>query len=209
MMARLVNWVAAVLFLGLLAAPLASFSVAKRLPALGGTGVAHLLNANPGERDRVANILIGESPYGSRLIRLKNGCDYHAVRFVSTPEVISGEWPWLFYKRDFNNGKCLPETQYRSVLATIEAMRLVAAGAGIDLRVSVSPDKSVLYPDKLGFRATVAAECKLKSAAAWRAWARSNRSSVIDHLEALAKPAAEGIQVYDATDTHWNPLGYA
>ena len=208
-MARIVNWAAAVLFLALLAAPLASFGVTEQLPSLGGAGTIRLLNAKPDARDRVANILIAESPYASRLIRLKNGFDYHAVGFVNTPQVISGEWPWLYYKQQFDGGRCLPEATYREALASIEAMRLVAAGAGIDLRVSVSPDKAVVYPDKLGLRGTAAAGCKLESAKAWRTLAKASGSSVIDHLEALAKPLAASIQVYDATDTHWNPLGYA
>ena len=208
-MIRTANWIVGLFLVGFLFAPAASWLWADRRPNFAPTGVAALFNATPGGRDNAANVLIGESPLGASIAGLKNRFDYYAVRVVSTPEVVSGDWPWLFYRQQFDKGRCLPEASIRSGLAGLEALRLVAAGAGIEMIVTVSPDKAVIYPDKLGVQGTAAAGCKLRSAAAWRAWAKANGSSIIDHAPALTGPTAAGIQTYDATDTHWNPIGYA
>jgi len=207
-MARIVNWIAAVLFVALLAAPLAALIAAPPTALRANVQPSLIVDTDPAERDRIANILIANSPFGATLVRWKNRFDYHAVRFINTPDVISGEWPWLFYKQQFDNGRCLPEAFYAQGLDGIETMRLIAAGAGIDLAVSLSPDKSVVYPEKLGFRARVLAGCKLESAEAWRASAKAHGSSLIDHREPMLAPAAGGLQLYFATDTHWNQLGF-
>ena len=67
----------------------------------------------------------------------------------STP--VSGVDGWLFYKPQFNSGKCLSGEYLGRVLDGVTAMRTVAKAVGIDLRFSVSPDKSVVHPEKLGF----------------------------------------------------------
>ena len=207
-MARVIDRVAVALFLAFLLAPVGSYVLSPSSLTVADARGSQLFNANPDVRDRIASNLVAESPYGAEIIRLKNAFDYYVVGFIETPTIVSGELPWLFYKPQFADGKCLPERLYETALNTIEAMRAVAAGAGIDMLVSVSPDKSVVYPDKLGPRGMVVAGCKLKSAAAWRAWAKQHGSSVMDHKDALLGALDAGIQVYDATDTHWNQVGF-
>lgn len=208
-MNRVVDRLAVAIFFVFLVAPVASYLAVPGSSVLSGAKLGRLFGSDPSARDRMANNLIAESPYSKRFIRLKNGFDYYVVRSVNTGEVVSGEWPWLFYKPQFGGGRCLEESDYGAALNAIEAMRVVAAGAGINMVVSVSPDKSVIYPGKMGSQAGALAGCKLKSAAAWRSWAKRNGSSVIDHREALLLALDRGAQIYFVTDTHWNQLGYA
>jgi hypothetical protein len=119
----------------------------------------------------------------------------------------AGEEGWLFYKPELT-GACRSGAATKRVIDVADAMRVYAAGAGIELTVSVSPDKSVVYADRLGARAELIAGCKGRLAAAWRTYAQRVGSHVIDHLSDLRQVEGQ-IDLYYPTDTHWNDYGIA
>lgn len=209
---KLANLATAAVFAVFLAAPLGSLAIkgldpaAEKVVAVTELTSAQLLTPDDKYRNDVARRLVTNSPVGMDAIRTKNTLDFKVFGFVNTAQVISGERGWLFYKLGFKDGKCLSDRDIGVGLARIEAMRSIAGAVGIDFRVSVSPDKEVVYPERLGPAAEAAAGCKIRSSRRWRELAEASGSSVIDHLKVLGHSYTDDL-LYLRTDTHWNELG--
>ncbi|MFH1795075.1 MAG: hypothetical protein ABIK36_15945 [Pseudomonadota bacterium] len=209
---KLANLATAAVFAAFLAAPigsLASFGpdqFAEKLVTAKQLFAPQLLAADDDYRNDVARRLVSNSPIGMDAISAKNTLDFKVFGFTNTPEVISGEAGWLFYKPGFENGKCLSDREIGFVLGRVEALRVIARAIGIDYRVSVSPDKEVVYPEKLGPAAEAAAGCKILSSRKWRKVAEASGSSVIDHFKVMGHDVTDDL-LYFKTDTHWNELG--
>jgi hypothetical protein len=200
------------LFAVFLIAPIASLTVlgydraAERVVDADGLRWKRLVAPDEAYRNDVSRRILTGSPAGMAAIRMRSTLDYKVIGFVNTNMVVSGIDDWLFYKPSFGKGECVPDARIERVLNQVEAMRAVAAGAGIDFRVSISPDKEVVYPDRLGDRARLLAECKIENSKRWRNMASQFNSSVIDHLQALDRKLGDDL-IYYRTDTHWNELG--
>lgn len=209
---KLVNLATAAVFAVFLAAPIGSLALfgpdemAEKVVTAKELNSARLYMPDDGYRDDVARRLVNNSPVGMDAISAKNSLDFKVFGFVNTDQVISGEDGWLFYKPGFQNGTCLSDRDIGVMLGRIEAMRTIALAAGIDYRVSVSPDKEVVYPERLGIAAEAAAGCKIRSSRKWREAAKISGSSVIDHLEVMDHDVVDDL-LYFKTDTHWNELG--
>jgi len=180
---------------------------AQKAPAWSTVNLSKLLEPDGKYRSTTAKNLVLNSPFSIMAIRAKSILDYRIFGFVNSSNVISGTGSWLFYKPQFD-WQCDQGEMFETMLWHIEAMRVVARGANIDLRFSVSPDKSSVYADKLGGRAQSIAACKLQGSAKWRQIVRKVHSSVIDHWVALQESEYEA-PLYYLTDTHWNELGQA
>jgi len=168
---------------------------------------AKLLTPNDEKyRNDVARRLVSNSPVGMDAIRAKNALDVKVFGFVNTSQVISGADGWLFYKPGFQNGACMSEHDIGVMLGHVEALRMIAKGIGIDFRMSVSPDKEVVYPEKLGPAAAAATGCKILSSRLWRRIAKTSKSSIIDHFDVMGHDVTDDL-LYFRTDTHWNELG--
>jgi hypothetical protein len=124
-------------------------------------------------------------------IWLKNNFDYKVLHQVNTELIVSGREDWLFYKEEFWGGKCLQADEFRALLAQVDVMTDMAKAAGLDLIMSVSPDKSWIYPEKLAPQSHRYWKCKSDNSALWRklagteaplgpAWASTNRAAVAD-----------------------------
>ncbi|MGX9084174.1 alginate O-acetyltransferase AlgX-related protein [Mesorhizobium sp. 98Argb] len=200
-------------FAAFLAAPVGSLVLmgldptAERAITLTELTSAKLLTPNDeGYRNDVARRLVSNSPVGMDAIRAKNALDFKVFGFVNTSQVISGADGWLFYKPGFQNGACMSGHDIGVMLAHVEALRTIAKGIGIDFRMSVSPDKEVVYPEKLGPAAEAAAGCKILSSRMWRRIAKTSKSSIIDHFDVMGHDTTDDL-LYYRTDTHWNELG--
>lgn len=209
----LLDKIAAGIFCLFLATPVMSLAIwgysawAENPPELSSMDFRRFASIDNEYRKSTMKEVVTFTPAGMAAQSAKSNIDYRLFGYFDTQSVISGEDGWLFYKGDFKNACTAPDTALR-VLHHIEAMRTVAAGAGINLLVSVSPDKSVFYQDKLGARASAAAGCKLQFARRWRRDAKAINSSVVDHYDAMS--AYQGGQLlYFKTDTHWNDYGEA
>jgi len=209
---KLANLATAAVFAVFLAAPLGSLAVkgldpaAEKVVTMAELTSGQLLTPDDNYRNDVARRLVTNSPVGMDAIRTKNTLDFKVFGFVNTTQVVSGEDGWLFYKPSFSPDKCLSPKSAPAILGRIEALRAVAAATGIDLRFSVSPDKEVVYPDKLGPGVTALVGCKLETAREWRRMVKRAGSSLIDHLDVLRHDFNDAL-LYLRTDTHWNDLG--
>lgn len=209
---RIANLATIAVFALFLAAPVGSLAVlgldpaAEKVVTLEELASSKLVAPDDHYRDDVARRLVTNSSVGMNAIRAKNSLDFKVFGFVNTSDVISGEDGWLFYKPGFANGDCLPDRSIGVALGRTEAMRAIASAIGIDYRLSVSPDKEVVYPEKLGPAAEAAAGCKIPSSRKWRQIAAASGSSIIDHLKVMDHDVVDEL-LYFKTDTHWNELG--
>lgn len=209
---KLANLATAAVFAVFLAAPIGGLAVfgphemAEKVVTAGELTSSRLLVPDDDYRNDVARRLVSNSPVGMDAISAKNSLDFKVFGFVNTSQVISGERGWLFYKPGFQDGQCMTDRDAGVILGRIEAIRVIALGAGIDFRMSVSPDKEVVYPERLSPAAEAAAGCKILSSRKWRKLAEVSGSSVIDHFKVMDHDFTDDL-LYFKTDTHWNELG--
>ncbi|KXF76556.1 hypothetical protein ATN84_10865 [Paramesorhizobium deserti] len=151
--------------------------------------------------------MLVNSPAGIAAVQVKSFLDYNVFGFVNTHRVISGNDGWLFYKPQFAEDLCNEKLAMKAV-DNVNAMSDIAEGANINLIVAVSPDKSSVYPERLGLRAGIASKCKTRATAFWRKYALQVHSKIIDHLAAMLAVGDDLLKYYKE-DTHWNDYGRA
>ena len=164
-----------------------------------------------GKLDEFGNAVLHRSVAMKEAIRLRSWIGYRLVGFVDAERVVSGEAGWLFYRADFAKGACLDAERAARDLTQLETLIDLSRAAGIDMIVSVSPDKSAIYPEMLHQTMRGYWRCQPRDGALLRAMMRDHAPRLIDHaLPILAAKAEDpGRRLYFATDTHWTPMGAA
>src|SRR5262249_2305458 len=142
--------------------------------------LAHAQHARDPAFDSLGHAMLERSIATRTAIWLKNNFDYKVLHQVDTELIVSGRDGWLFYKREFWDGQCLKAHKLRALLARIDVMTDMAKAAGLDFIVSVSPDKSWVYPEKLAPQYHRYWKCKATSSALWRRLARTEAPRLID-----------------------------
>lgn len=207
---KLPNLILTTIFCVFLVAPLGSlalFGADKAVPnrvTVSDLQTLDLFEASDRYRNDILRRMVTTSPVGRGAIAAKSLLDYKMLAFVDTPQILSGLEGWLFYKPSLM--VCLTRDEASAALRHAQAMIALSAAAGLDLRMSVSPDKEVVYPEKLGVRARTLAQCKMSVSKTWRELAATMQVPIIDHFAVLEHKADEGL-LYFKTDTHWNELG--
>jgi len=158
-------------------------------------------------RNDIARRLVSNSPIGMSAIRAKSKLDWDVFGHINTQLAVSGIDGWLFYKPSFLGGECLSDRDIDLAIQRAAAMHEVAKAIDTDYRVSISPDKEVVYPEKLGAAAALAG-CKSASASRWRKKTQEADVPIIDHLKMFDHTHSDDL-LYFKTDTHWNDLGKA
>jgi hypothetical protein len=144
-------------------------------------------------------------------VKLYNWVGYRVVGFVATTLVISGKDDWLFYRPEFVDGACIDfdrvEVQFRQLRTLMD----IAQASGLDMRVSISPNKSTIYPDSLHPLVRGYWRCRARNAAGLRRLFKKDVPGLIDHAEPLLAERTRhpGIPLYFTGDTHWTPYGGA
>ncbi|MFA5901805.1 MAG: hypothetical protein WC829_22140 [Hyphomicrobium sp.] len=169
-----------------------------------------LLNMQPGALDRLAEAALARSAIRRTSIELKNTVNADVVRFIDTPEIVSGTGDWLFLKAELWP-KCLHEATLRPAIANLDLLAGLARAAGIDVVVSMSPDKATIYPSQLHPFAQRFWRCKAAGSALLRRLLAEEAPQVIDHAAPIlsGRQHHPGHKLYFHTDTHWTPLGGA
>ena len=77
--------------------------------------------------------------------------------------------------------------------------------------LSMSPDKSTIYPEALNATVRGYWRCRVENSAALRRLIKRELPDLIDHAEPILAEKARhpDIPLYYATDTHWTPYGGA
>jgi len=177
-----------------------------RFPAVG-----KVLLGKKGRFDQFGDAVLERSAVRRLAIQLRNWTSYRIVGFVENDHVVSGNGSWLFYRAEFAGGRCLDEGEVGKALRSLAVLVDIAQAAGIDMIVSISPDKSTIYPDALSPTIRGYWKCRIENIAALRRIIRREIPLVIDHADPLLAEKARNpdIPLYYATDTHWTPYGSA
>lgn len=164
-----------------------------------------------GKLDEFGNAVLHRSVAMKEAIRLRSWIGYRLVGFVDAERVVSGEAGWLFYREEFAKGACLNADRAARNLEQLETLIDLSRAAGIDMIVSVSPDKSTIYPEMLNQTMRGYWRCRPHNGLLLRALMRDHAPRLIDHAPPiLAEKARDpGRLLYYVTDTHWTPMGAA
>ena len=161
--------------------------------------------------DRFGDAVLERSIVQRLAVQLRNWVSYRLVGFVDNERLVSGDDGWLFYRPEFTDGRCLDEGQTAARLRGIAVLMDVGRAAGIDMVMTMSPDKSTIYPEALNSTIRGYWRCRVANSATLRRLIARELPDLIDHAEPLLAEKARqpDIQLYYATDTHWTPYGGA
>lgn len=126
------------------------------------------------------------------------------------PKVIAGDDGWLVYAaegdiEDYQKVELFTEDELANFQQNLDALSESYAQRGITLLIVVSPNKNMIYPERVPAEVPVfGTTSKLDQVVEYL---RANgKQQVIDLRPALLAAKAER-QIYYATDTHWNDYG--
>jgi hypothetical protein len=198
-------------FVAVIIAPLTALAVHGAIlpygqkPFAGFPTLAAVSGGEKGALDKFGEALLDRSPVTEAAIRLKNFVAYHGANFIDTDSIIFGRGGWLFYKEELI---CVDRAKLSAALNHIDEMIDTAKAAGIELIVSISPDKASIYPEELHPLAKPYWACKLENNRLWRTLL-AQHPKIIDHaIPILAEKQRDPRgKLYFVTDTHWTPFG--
>lgn len=173
--------------------------------------VGQVLLGKKGRFEQFGDAVLERSIVRRAAIQMQSLVSYRLVGFVDNERLVSGNGDWLFYRPEFNNGACLDEEQAATRLRTLAAVLDVGRAAGIDMVMSMSPDKSTIYPEELSATMRGYWKCRIENGKTLRRLIKRELPELIDHAEALfaEKERHPDIPLYFVTDTHWTPYGGA
>ena len=144
-------------------------------------------------------------------VQLRTWVGFRLVGFVDNDRLVSGNDGWLFYRPEFTDGRCIDEGRTAARLRSNAVLMEVGRAAGIDVVMTMSPDKSTIYPEALNSMVRGYWKCRIANSATLRRLIKRELPDLIDHTEPLLAEKARhpDIPLYYTTDTHWTPYGGA
>jgi hypothetical protein len=160
--------------------------------------------------DALGSAILDRSIIRRTAIQLQYSFDFDVLHNLDTSLALSGKDGWLFVKDDFWGGKCLDPEQVRPLLTHVDAIVSMAKAAGLHMVMSISPDKSSVFPEKLDPANRRYWNCKKENGELWRRLSQVESPSLVDHLVPLRAAKRErSPKLYFKRDTHWTPYGAA
>jgi hypothetical protein len=170
-----------------------------------------VLLGKKGRFDQFGDAVLERSVVQRLAVQLRNWVGYRLVGFVDNERLVSGNDGWLFYRPEFTDGRCLDESGTAARLRAFAVVMDVGRAAGIDMVMTMSPDKSTIYPEMLNSMVRGYWKCRIENSATLRRLIRQELPDLVDHAEPLLAEKARhpDTPLYYATDTHWTPYGGA
>ncbi len=138
--------------------------------------------------------------------RAYGAIDYGLLGGSPNPDVIVGRDGWLFTITELQ-----PVCRFSAaeVLAGLDTVTSQLAAVGIELRLTVPPDKHVIYPERIVPGSGLGTSCADRSREALRAGMAARPQAAVEVWSRLeqAHAADPDRPLYFAQDTHWTPLG--
>jgi hypothetical protein len=168
-----------------------------------------VLLGKKGRLDQFGNAVLERSIMQRLAIQVRSWAGYRLVGFVDNGHLFSGNDGWLFHYGEFNGGKCIDERSIARHLRVVAAVIDIGRAAGIDMVISMSPDKSAVYPEALNATVRGYWKCRAENIATLRRLMARELPDLIDHTLPLRAEKARhpDIPLYFATDTHWTRYG--
>lgn len=173
--------------------------------------IGQILRGKKGKMNQFGDAVLERSAARKLAVQLRSWTGYRLVGFVDTDQIVSGEGDWLFLRQEFARGRCLDREEATARLRQIAVLVDLAQASSIDLRISMSPNKSTIYPELLSARMRGYWRCRLDNIATLRRLIKQELPTLIDHAEPLLAEKARHPEVplYYSTDTHWTQYGGA
>lgn len=170
-----------------------------------------VLLGKKGRFDQFGDAVLERSIVRRLAVQLRNWVSYRLVGFVDNDRLVSGNDGWLFYRPEFTGGRCLDEGRTATRLRAFAVLMDVGRAAGIDMVLTMSPDKSTIYPEALSATVRGYWKCRIENGAALRRLIKQELPELIDHTEPLLAEKARHLDIplYYVTDTHWTQYGGA
>jgi hypothetical protein len=170
-----------------------------------------VLLGKKGRFDQFGDAVLERSIVQRAAVQLRNVVGYRLVGFVDNERLVSGNDGWLFYRPEFTDGRCLDEAETAARLRGFAVLMDIGRAAGIDMVMTMSPDKSTIYPEALNATMRGYWKCRIENSAVLRRLIEQELPELIDHAEPLLAEKARhpDISLYYVTDTHWTPYGGA
>jgi hypothetical protein len=190
-------------------------------------GVALIAGARPPELENAkpasfpplaAEVLIDTSTYGAIdrfiadnlpardiAVRAYGGLDYQLLGGSASGQVVVGAGDWLFYV-----GELRPSCRATAagLLAQVDAVAAQAAGAGIESRFVVAPDKHAIFPERRRSDDPIPPACTDDQRDALRAGMATRPGSTVDLWAPVLAAKTRGVDgLYFSQDSHWTPTG--
>jgi hypothetical protein len=202
------------LFLLFLAAPVGSILLLGSVDSFGreqpGFPEAGALNSALA-RTQLGDAILERTAVMKGAVQLHDWIGLRVVGFVTSPVVISGKDGWLFYRPELHDGACIDLQNVADQLQRLHALIDMAQASGLDLRVSLAPNKSTIYPDQLHPYIRGYWRCNARNVAGVRELLKQHAPFVIDHAVPLLAERTHNpdAALYYMADTHWTPYGGA
>jgi hypothetical protein len=170
-----------------------------------------VLLGKKGRLDQFGDAVLDRSVVQRLAVQLRNLISYRLVGLVDNEGVVSGNDGWLFYRPEFTDGRCIDEAQIAARLRGFAVFMDVGRAAGIDMIMTMAPDKSTIYPEALNSTIRGYWRCRVENSATLRRLIRQELPGLIDHAEPLLAEKARrpDTQLYYVRDTHWTQYGGA
>lgn len=139
-------------------------------------------------------------------ITAKNKTLFKGFGYLDTDKVVSGKDGWLFYKLQFQAGRCYDDSALKTLANALYTTVSMGRTVGVPITVSMSPNKSTLYPEKIHPRSAWLTECMVQNSTKLRTIMAARIPGFINHADALS-PFIDQQKLYYHTDTHWTHLG--
>jgi len=159
--------------------------------------------------DQFGDAVLDRSAATFVAVKLRGWIGYRIVGFVDAPRIVSGEDGWLFYRAEFKAGDCRDPDHIAQRLRGLAALIDLGRASGLDLIMSVSPDKSSVYPEMLSGFSHRYWKCRLQNTATLQRLLKQEAPLMLDHAVPLLaqKVRYPDMPLYYKTDTHWTPYG--
>ncbi|PWJ92742.1 hypothetical protein C8D77_102517 [Mesorhizobium loti] len=168
--------------------------------------LGHVLSNNNVGRKQLSDALVERFYPRKWAVSARNWIDWRIFGFLDTDTVVSGGNGYLFYKPGIVSRAC---SKKDDITASLEAYRLhmaLAAAAGMDLMITMSPNKETIEKDSVTGRAAIYAKCydEIRQIET-DAYQRYGRGMFHSHEDSIRRIGSRVGQRYARYDTHWVP----
>jgi hypothetical protein len=180
-----------------LAAPSAASSCSEAStawPAISGFSQGGALNSALA-RTQLGDAVLERTAVMKGAVQLHDWIGLRVVGFIVSPVAISaGRTAGWFYRPELHDGACIDLQNVTDQLQRLRALIDMAQASGLDLRVSLAPNKSTIYPDQLHPYFRGYWRCNAKDVAGVRERLKQYAPFVIDNAVHVARRTHHGIR---------------
>ncbi|ESZ70709.1 hypothetical protein X727_14025 [Mesorhizobium sp. L103C119B0] len=168
--------------------------------------LGHIFSSDNVGRKQLSDALIERFYPRKWAVSARNWTDWRIFGFLDTSTVVSGGNGYLFYKPGLVSRDCSKKDDITASLETYRLHMALAAAAGMDLMITMSPNKETVENNSVTGRAAIYAKCydEIRQIET-DAYQRYGRGMFHSHEDSIRRIGSQVGQRYARYDTHWVP----